>query len=79
MFACDFSIRDNATVADLNLPWMASNGHFSATGYVRNIGDNLYKTGDSASYSNRPTGLTFASGAALYDPRTYAIVLNAHF
>ena len=58
-------------VGDLGATWASPSGNYSLTGYVRNISDNRYNT------------LTFLQTASIeatpYDPRTYGVVLSAHF
>jgi len=55
-------------VGDLSASWLVDDGKFSVTGYVRNVGDNEYKTN---------VGLAVSAGATPYDPRTYGVVLSA--
>jgi iron complex outermembrane receptor protein len=60
-------------VGDVDLTWASRGGVWSATGYVRNIGNNQYKvSGLAGNGGGLPT-------ASLYDPRTYGVVLNARF
>jgi iron complex outermembrane receptor protein len=61
-------------VANVNVTWASSSGNYSVTGYVRNIGDNQYKSVVSVLGNVTPV----TSGTP-YDPRTYGVVLNARF
>jgi iron complex outermembrane receptor protein len=65
---------DNEVVGDLSATWTSSSGKYSVTGYVRNIGDNQYKTYvNEQSVSPPPPSVT----TTLYDPRTYGLILSA--
>jgi len=75
-------IRSNAeVVADLNATWMSGDGHYSITGYVRNVGDNRYKTYvSSLGIDPRTTPPSLIGFTAIpYDPRTYGVVLSVTF
>jgi iron complex outermembrane receptor protein len=61
-------------VANLSVTWASSSDMYSVTGYMRNVFDNQYKTTATVPLSG--TGLY---GTALYDPRTFGVVLNARF
>ena len=64
---------DAEVIGDVKLTWASSHSDFSATGYVRNVGNNQYKTTASPGFSGAQPMAT------LYDPRAYGIVLNARF
>ena len=70
-------IRNNsAWIGDLYATWLSDSERYSVTGYVRNVGDDRYKTlgpglaGETA---------MFTSTVNLSDPRTYGVVLSARF
>ena len=65
---------DGQVVGDINASWLFADGRYSLTGYVRNIGDNRYKT--ALIVQAITTG---AVGATPYDPRTFGFVLSAKF
>jgi iron complex outermembrane receptor protein len=61
-------------IGDLNASWLFGDGKFSVSGYVRNVGDNGYKT------AVRIIPIAGGGvGATPYDPRTYGFVLTARF
>ena len=67
-------------VGDLNATWVSSNDNFSVTGYVRNVGDNVYKTFVAAGSSvNGGTGSPLTMQVTPSDPRTYGVVANVRF
>jgi iron complex outermembrane receptor protein len=62
-------------IGDLSLTWIAPNERYSASGYVRNVSDNRYIT-------SRPLGTEtapFTYSPTQYEPRTYGVIVNAHF
>lgn len=70
-FPTDLYHIDGQFVGDVSATWHPSDSAFSITGYVRNIGDNRYKT----AVFPQSTSLQ----AAPYTPRTYGVVLSANF
>jgi outer membrane receptor protein involved in Fe transport len=56
-------------IGDVNATWLLEDGKFSVTGYVRNVGDNRYKTAVTL----------LPNGVSPYDPRTYGVVLAVRF
>jgi hypothetical protein len=64
-------------VGDLNATWASSNDKFSVTGYVRNVGDNMYKTYNTG--VNGGTGSPLTMQVQPSDPRTYGVVANVRF
>jgi outer membrane receptor protein involved in Fe transport len=58
-------------VGDLTLTWLSSSDTYEVSGYVQNLGDNRYKT-DIGVNGNSYTAFP-------YQPRTYGVVLTAHF
>jgi outer membrane receptor protein involved in Fe transport len=56
---------------------VSSNDKFSVTGYVRNIGDNVYKTSNSGVTGG--TGSPLSMQVTPSDPRTYGVVANVRF
>jgi iron complex outermembrane receptor protein len=62
-------------IGDVNATWNSADGHFSLTGYVRNVGDNRYKTNVVLIPDFPGSGFTPIPG--LYDPRTFGVVLSA--
>jgi len=71
----DYVRVDGQWIEDLSATWASGGGQFSVTGYVRNIGDNQYKT--TAFIQGGLTGTQVLSTP--YEPRTYGAVLNVHF
>lgn len=66
-------------VGDLNATWNSIGNRYSVSVYVRNVGDNRYKTGfssDAGIQSNTPSIL---ATVVPYEPRTYGLILNANF
>ena len=70
-------IRNNSVwIGDLYATWLSDSERYSVAGYVRNVGDDRYKTlgpglaGETA---------MFTSMVNLSDPRTYGVVLSARF
>lgn len=75
-------IRDDSeVVGDLDGTWLSSDGHYSVTAYVRNIGDNRYKTYVSSLGVDTSTAPPSLIGftAIPYDPRTWGVVLGVTF
>ncbi|MFT3905672.1 MAG: TonB-dependent receptor [Steroidobacteraceae bacterium] len=61
-------------IGNLGATWTSAQGGLGITGYVRNVGNEIYKSGvtlNSRSLSN--------IGVAPSDPRTYGIQINAKF
>ncbi len=64
-------------VGDLSATWQSASRRFSVTGYVRNVGNNIYKTTafiESGQFGSSDTLLSTPS-----DPRTYGVVLSARY
>lgn len=56
----------NQVVANARLTWSSSSGKYSVTGYVRNVTDNVYKTGANDNDNVTPSA-----------PRVYGLALHA--
>lgn len=67
-----FVRADDEVVGDVSATWTSSSSRYAVTGYVRNVGDNRYKTNLSFQTSGDLT-------AVPYDPLTVGIVLRAGF
>ena len=64
-------------IGDLSAAWSSGNGRYGVTVYVRNVGNNEYKT-----FPQRIGAINIpltASTVMPYDPRTYGVVLTDHF
>lgn len=64
---------DDAAVGDFDLTWRSKNDRVSITAYVRNFTNERYLT---AALLTSPTGGGYGY---LSEPRTYGVVLSAHF
>jgi outer membrane receptor protein involved in Fe transport len=64
---------DGQVVTDVNLAWSSPDSKWLANAYVRNIGDNRYKTVVNV----QGPGVAFVP--SLYEPRTIGVSLNARF
>jgi outer membrane receptor protein involved in Fe transport len=83
--ALAYSRVDDKAVGNLNATLLLANGRYTITGYVRNVTNEKYKvwvpgigTGvDSVGPTSGPNGV--ASSVVLNDPRTFGLILSAHF
>jgi outer membrane receptor protein involved in Fe transport len=64
----------NEIIGDVSGTWTSQRGHYSVTGYVRNVSDNRYLTAAGLQSLSPITGT-----GSLYDPRTYGMVLSIHW
>jgi iron complex outermembrane receptor protein len=72
------------SIGDLSATWTTASGLFSLTGYVRNVGDERYKTNVLVTGTTPTTGAATGSSLAAtsatpYDPRTYGVTATVHF
>jgi iron complex outermembrane receptor protein len=58
-------------IADLGATWASAGGRYNVTGYVRNVGNTIYKT--DATPNTNINGSVYLS-----DPRTYGVVISVH-
>ena len=64
---------DGQVVADFNVAWSSPDSRWLANAYVRNVGDNRYKTVVNV----QGPGVNFIP--SIYDPRTVGVNLNVRF
>ena len=64
---------EGQVIGDFNGVWTSSNQRYSITGYVRNVGDDRYKT-DVLVQTINPLNVTETP----YDPRTFGVILSLH-
>jgi outer membrane receptor protein involved in Fe transport len=69
----DYLYQDSVVLGDITASWTSASGKFSATGYVRNVTDERYKTS-----ATLPTGSPMIN-VTVGDPRTYGLMLRAKF
>ncbi|MFT3904805.1 MAG: TonB-dependent receptor [Steroidobacteraceae bacterium] len=71
----DFDHQDAYEIYDFNLTWNSPSSMYSATAYVRNIGDTVYKAAlnGGSSFAANTTTVTPS------DPRTYGVSVNVTF
>jgi hypothetical protein len=71
-----FVHADDKVVGNISATLATSNNNYSLTTYVRNVGQNRYKS-TAGAQGNSSSSISYGTG--LYDPRTYGVVLNARF
>jgi iron complex outermembrane receptor protein len=64
------------TITDVTLAYTSADGQYDVTGYVRNLTDEYYKTGAQLPGPQTPAA---GNNIAVGYPRTYGLVLSAHF
>jgi len=74
--AAPYARTGSQFVGDLNATWAFSDKRFNVSAYVRNVGDNRYKTNANV---NAGVPGTYSATTELYEPRTYGLVLSANF
>ena len=71
--AVDFLTQDSFTLVNADLGYHSSDGHWSATAWIKNIGD-------EAVYNDaRRYGTSLYSGGDIRPPRTYGVRLSYEF
>jgi outer membrane receptor protein involved in Fe transport len=70
-----FIRTDSRLIGDITGAWDSVSGRYSVSAYVRNIGNNR----SLASVSLQTLVPTVIANAAQFDPRTFGVVISAHF
>jgi iron complex outermembrane receptor protein len=70
----DYERQKPFVLGNLSLTWTAPNRNFTVTGYVRNVGNVRYKT-----YVNLQSVTPLLASGTQSDPRTWGVVLTAHY
>jgi iron complex outermembrane receptor protein len=73
--ALPYATVGGEVIGDFNAVWTSSNQRYSITGYIRNVGDNRYKTNVLVqSITPSPADVSETP----YDPRTFGMILSMH-
>jgi len=74
-----FARVGDQVVGDLSATWNSVGNRYSVSAYVRNVGDNRYKTGFSNDAGIQSTTPSILATVVPYAPRTYGLILSARF